>query len=322
MKRFVSVILSLAMLLSLTAVTASAAVSVKAGDIYSASGSSVDEDLDNVAAPGRTVYVALREYDADDKVEKAKITADDSDSKTLVANSSKLSIVRLKVSGGERWYFAALPIKEISASKYDEDGPYDYDGTIEVTGSDTDEEISVSFSIEYEEQDSYRGTFYDYPSYFTYEKDDDIDISDEDNKFNLEGTATGTGKVVAYVDTDTIDAVEDKYGDKANMVYYSCKGDFTRIKNSVLTIDADPGKYLYEYSNGKLTDLSDTYDKQDEEFHIKGTNSSFTLGTYVVSDTKLSGSAVSSSSSAASSTTPSGTNTSTAPMNPNTGAAL
>ncbi len=317
MKRFVSLTLALAMLLSLTVVTVSAS-SLTEGDICTADGSEVDEILDTVA-PGQTIYVAICERNNEDKVEKIRIEADDSESKALIANSSKVPIATLKY-GGERWYFAKLTVRTISADDYDEDDDYYYEGELEITYEESDDDvISLSFDVKYDEQDAYHGTFYSYPTFFTYKRDDEIDISDEDSNITLEGKASGTGKVIASVDTDTIDALEDKYGEKANMDYYTCSGKFTRIKNAVLTIEADGSRYLYQYSNGKLTNLSDCYDKDDDCFYIEGSGSTFTLGTYVVSDAKLSGS-VTSSSSQASSSSQQPTNP-TVPQNPATGAA-
>jgi hypothetical protein len=72
--------------------------------------------------------------------------------------------------------------------------------------------------------------------------------------------------------------------------------------------------YFISLSGSTLTDLTNTYDDDEDGFVVK----TKTLGTYIVSDSKLSSVAASSSSSTSSQSSSS----TYVPVNPPTGAAL
>jgi hypothetical protein len=266
----------------------------------------------------------LYPYSADNKIKKVKITGDTTDDKALVANAT-CDVVRLKDGSGVRWNFAVVNVKSISASSYDPDDKYTYNGTIAVTTYGTSiDDIDVSFLVEYDEQGA-NGTLGESLAYYEYENDDDeLDLSDESGNLTLTADIIGSGKAIAAVSNDSIESLEEKY-DTASLTFYVGTGTFTRVRNAVLTIEPDNDeRYLYKYENGKLTDLSNTYDKSENAFIIKGSGTSFTLGTYVVSDIKLSGAVATTTTSSESSTTTSSTTTSsstTLPANPSTGAA-
>jgi|GEM_PF-4242749 len=347
MKRILSLVLALALSLSLMALSVSAAAGTVSspGDLFEDNGGVLGEAIgvNDDVAPGQTIYVALAKYDANDKgtrVKKVALTAERNSDKTVFANSKDVEVVRLREGSGDRWTFAVLKVKTISASTYSDDGPFSYEGELTVRFEDgTTSAIAVSIDrVAYEEVEGGFGTLSSTPKLFKYEKGDEIDLDSESGYLTIEGEASGSAEVIASVSTETIDAIEDKYGEKATLTYYTCDGSFKRIKNAKVCIDAeDTYKYLYTYSGNKLTEVSKAYNSSDDEFVMSFGSSGFTLGTYVLSDKKLSGAAASSSSepastpseatstpaSQASNVQPSATvNPGYVPRNPSTGAAL
>jgi len=344
MKRILSLILALAMALSLMALSVSAAAGTASnpGDLFEDNNGKLGDEIGNSdVAPGQTIYIAIKEYVSNDKstkVKKAAITGDGTEDKAIIANTKNLDTVLLRDGDGVRWTFAKVTLKDISASKYLDDGPFSYDGEIEVRFEDnTTDSFPVGIArVGYEEVDGGFGTLGETPRLYTYEKGDDIDLQSESGYLSLEGEASGSAETIASCSTDTIDAIDEKYGDKADLAFYACSGSFKRIKNAELHIDAeDTYKYLYTYSGNKLTEVSKAYNSSDDEFVIKLSSSGFTLDTYVLSSKKLSGTAAVSSSEepvastpaqqtpASSTPAPSAVvNPGYVPRNPSTGAAL
>jgi len=315
MKKVLSLIMAVAMIMSMGVM----AFAYTKGEIVVADGSNIDYEITGYVAPGSKVYVVIGEYDRDNPLEKVKIDPADSDSKDWVAKDSSANIVKLK-DGSDRYECVELKIKSASLSTYDEDEDYEASVDFFYEYEEGQEgNFNLTFDIAYEEDYS-SGEFGEQLKLFVLEKDDELHITDEDGYVTLEGEVVGDTKVLAALSTDVIDKIEDKYGEDANLEYFNFTGSFKRVKKGVLTIepDDDDYKYLYEYKNGELTNLSKYWDSDDDCFYIEFGGSSFELGTYVISDEKLSVS--SSSGSVSSSTGSSGSSSSNVHNNPMTGA--
>lgn len=319
MKKIIALVMAAAMILSIGVMSVSAATSYSQGDIVVADGSYIDYKITDYVAPGSKIYVVIGVYDKNDPVEKVKVQPADSDSKDWVAKDSKANVVRLK-DGTTRYECVEVKVKNASLNTYDEDeAPYKayVEFFLEYKES-ADDDFDIMFDIAYEEEYA-NGTISDQLALFVLEKNDELYITDEDGYVTIEGEAVGDTKVLAGLNTDIIDKIEDKYGEEANLEYFNFSGTFKRVKKGVLTIDPhdDDYRYLYEYKNGELENLSKYYDKSDECFVIEFGGSSFELGTYVISNEKLS---VSSSGSVSSSTNTGSSSNSNIHNNPMTGA--
>lgn len=322
MKKLLSLIMATAMIMSVMAISVSAAVSYSFGDIVTVDGSKIDEELTGDIAPGSKVWVVIGVYDKNNPVKKVKVTPD-SDGKDWMSKDTKATVEVFK-SGSTRYECAQVKIKTVSLSSYDEDdAPYTFDVEFDVQyKSSGDFTEDVAFSVAYGEENAY-GTISEQAALFVLEKGDELDISDEDGYITLEGEVVGDTKTLASLNTDVIDKIEDKYGDNANLMYFNFDGSFKRVRKAVLTIDPgdDDYKYLYEYNNGSLENISKYYDKSDDCFYIDFDGSSFELGTYIVSDSKLSGASTGSVSSSSSSSSSTSSSTSSGSYNnPMTGA--
>lgn len=319
MKRFITAALAFAMVLAL-AMTSAASTTLSLyvkdddGDYYT-------EEV-TTPAPGQTVYGLLTE----NKPQKLKASHNivvysvASDKKVSLIGSSSFEIVKRKVGSGssDYAYFAEIKIKEVSSSAYEDDGYY-ASGELTFTNS-TGSSVTydVDFNIEYPE--GYDELTEDL-QIFSYEKDDEVELELPDGESTFEFEAAGNSDVLASMTTDYDFDFADKYPNANLDFYYSNGATFDRLirGTGILTIYADSDSYLYEIKSGSLVDLTKTYDKDEDAFIVKSTGTTFTLGKYVVSNTRLSG-AVASSSSAASSVSSSSGGT-YVPINPNTGAA-
>jgi len=321
MKKLLSLVLAAAMIMSM-GVMAFAYYTL--GDVVTADGSRIDEDLTNEnIAPGSRVYLVICEYDSNNELKKAKLVGDSSEDRDWISNDSSLNIVKLK-EDSTRYYCVEIRVKNVSLSAYDEDG-YTYNGTLTLDFEDDSDPLNgehyLSIDIAYELAD-YSDELGEQLKLFVLEKEDELHITDEDGYVTLEGEVVGDTKVLAGLNTDVIDKIEDKYGEDANLEYFNFTGTFKRVKKGVLTIEPDDSdyKYLYEYKDGGLTNLSKYWDSDDDCFYIEFGGSSFELGTYVISDEKLSVSSSSGSVSSSTSTGSSSSSNNNIHNNPMTGA--
>lgn len=123
--------------------------------------------------------------------------------------------------------------------------------------------------------------------------DDEITMDMECGAGYFEIDVTGQGKLVLGADTEFNSDVAAKYPE-ANLNFFNGSGaSFNRT--GTLTLYADPGSYLYSLnSDGTVKSVNADYDEYEEAFKI----TTRTLGSYVISDTKLkTSSGVSTSSS-------------------------
>ncbi len=280
MKKFLSLILSAAMILS------AGIVSFAAGDIYE-----VDEDGDLVSAgstliPGTTYYIHIKDYVknmSDDEIPtKLKLEYEGSDyatdKKVSVLSSGNLSVSRRKFNG-DYAYFAAMKLKSISSSAYKDKEIvldiksaelYFKDGQSE----DFSNEIAGSYDIEYD--DCYEIT--KKPTVISL--DDTKDTYDiENKKATLEIDSTGV-KTDMVISCDT--SYDMSFGEKymnASLDFYDFDGATAR-KAMVLTIPKESYKYVYERTQSGLVDVTKV---SDGNFIIRTSK----LGSYVLSDVAL-----------------------------------
>lgn len=307
MKRLLSALLGAAMVLSasvsLLAVSASAASSLSQGDIVE-KGDDYYDDVVTTLTPGKTYYIAIAPYDREvdlDLRSSARSHLEaigvSNDRKMSLGNS--LSISRRKVSGSEYWYFATLNLKEISAGSYSEDG-YDLSGYIDVGGDIGD--IDVNASIEYEEGGGY---LEETPRYFIFDDEEDIELDLPDDNGVLVINSRGVkSRYLLAMNTDYNSAIGERFPN-ANLNFYNGNGAAFK-RTCKLILDAESNEFLYEYSDGQLIDRTSSYHKSENAFVLNIQK----LGTYIISDRKLSG-AVSGNSSSSSQTSNNNTNTNT-----------
>ncbi len=285
MKRTLSALLGAAMILSMSPLTfsASASSSLSPGDIVER-GDEYYDDVVSSLTPGKTYYIAIAPYDRDVDLDlrssaKNHLEAESiSDNRNLSLGGS-LSISRRKVSSDEYWYFAKLDVRDVSATSYPEDG-YDLTGYIDA-GGDVGE-IEVSATIEYEEGGGY---LEETPRFYIYDDEEDIELTLPDgNGMLVINSRNVKSKYLLAMDTDYNSAIAEKFPD-ANLDFYN--GNGTSFKRTCkMYIEADSDEFLYEYRDGKLIDHTKSYDDSEGAFVFNVDR----LGTYILSDKKLSGS--------------------------------
>ena len=328
MKKILSLALAFAMVLSLGLV--SLALSPGEAVIKDPDGGSNFDYVVSRVVPGETVYIYVADADDYSGSNKAPTSAknnldcisNDSGKTAKIISTSTLKVERKRVDSGEYGMFAVLAIKSVSASDYEKADGYTVSGSITYDG----DIIDVDFDIEYAEEDADGSEFFEELTFYKTESGGDIYITFDDGEFT--GASSGSKSVLASLKTDYNSTIGNKYSN-ADLDFYNFGGaDFSgAAKNgATLKIEASSGMYLYEISGSTLTDLTNTYDRTERAFVINTRK----LGSYVVSDTALSGSvaAASSSSSIPSSSQSSSSSSQTTtqpkpgvPINPGTGAA-
>lgn len=352
MKKVLSLVLALVMMLSVMMIGANAATAyvkvntetVAVGELYTADGSKLMYNLasnsDLIVEPGTTIYMVLATNTNDTEyksnpINKARIIVQDSDSKQVVAKTSSAELKNMRVYPASGNTFVtcrcvAIPVKTINVTVNTyQDWFYCY-GDIDYTYKDgTGDTKYFSFTAGYSDNGSI-GDIDDSTQVFYYESGDDVYISNDDGDFEIEAVATGKALAKLSMNNDVVDEIEEIYGNYASLVYFNGTGSLTRIKNCKVTIAADGCRYLYKYEDGVLVDLSSYYNSSADAFEMKISGTSYTLGTYVVSDAKLS--SVKAPASTTTTTTSSGTavkpvvpttsGSTVKPVIPNTGVAL
>ena len=312
MKKLLSAFIVLAMIAMLTAVSF-AETDPKTGLTYGGVYIKEDDDDDyytdlvDELAPGETGWIYLGAYDNNDDDSKEKpysisITdgeftadgeADDKDedgkeyaAKKLISISSKAEKKKINSSNPKYGWFAKLSVKNISASKYPEDG---YDVTVPImiefswdNGDEDDFEVLLD-AICYEEADD---EFEDDTKLFKYDKDDDVDIDLPDDDGTFTGVARKDFEITASMNTKVNNSLLNKYPN-ADIRFYNGNGANFPVTNGRLTIKGNSGDHCYKVeSSGKLVDMSSSWSSSKNAFVIKTT----VIGKYIVSDTKLSSS--------------------------------
>jgi len=315
MKNFLAILLALAMIASVAPVAFAAETPTGAyeqpgfttGNVYV---QDEDDDFEEKAslAPGETGYVYIAAYERNNStyefleeepksisVEEQVIyedgdrdDGDEEDEVKLISVEKKAE--RKKIDDGEYGWFAKIKVKSVKMSSYPEYG-YDVDDLVlEYSWDGENCEITVALdSICYEDADEELG---EDPKLFSYEKEDDVDITLPDDDGTFTGVARKDFDIVASMDTKVSNSLINKYPN-ADFRFYNGNGAKFPITKGKLTINGDSNEYCYEVVNGEYVDLTDTYDSKEKGFVISTT----TLGKYVVSDMPLSG-AVSSGSTA------------------------
>ena len=324
MKRLLSLALATAMLLSMVVVSNAATLDVGDIVIKESDNSNFDTILNRDAIPGETIYIYVADADDYPSGTKAPTNAKNSlechsnsdDKPSKIISSSSLKVEKRRIAANTYAYFATLSINSVSPSNYLAADGYYVDGYITYNGI----EIDVAFEIRYSEEDASGAYFYkELTIYKAPEVNDDVLIYFDDGEFV--GVSPGKGSAFASLSTAYNNTIGNKYS-SADLDFYDFGGanlkDIVK-SNSYLKIEASSGMYLYELKGSTLTDLSDTYDRNERGFIVK-TN---VLGSYVLSDMALSGSVSSSSSSSTppSSSQPPIITNPIAPINPPTGAA-
>lgn len=306
MKRLLSALLGAAMVLSMSmsllTFSASASSSLSPGDIVEKGDDYYDYVVSSLT-PGKTYYIAIAPYDRDVDLDLRSSARNYLEAESISDNRNlslggNLSISRRKVASDEYWYFATLDIRNVSATSYPEDG-YDLTGYIDA-GGDVGE-IEVSATIEYEEGGGY---LEETPRFFVYDDEEDIELTLPDgNGMLVINSRNVKSKYLLAMDNDYNSAIAERFPD-ANLDFYN--GNGTSFKRTCkMYIEADSDEFLYEYSDGKLIDRTKSYDNSEGAFVFNVDK----LGTYILSDKKLSGSVSdannsSSSSGSASNPTP------------------
>lgn len=313
MKRLVSMILAVVMLLG----TAQIAFAdgeygeLTLGGIYDKSGSYYSEIDPDELTPGETYYIGL----GDVKPDRSRATArwDESsgitDGDKVSLASSRLDITRGRYRGSDgstMWgYFAVLELKSLSSSKYDDQG-YWLSGTIDV--GDPYEEIYLNLTISFPQGSD---EITDELQVFSFDDEDEVylDLPYDDSYILVDARGVNED-VFLSMNTDYDSSIGDRYP-TANLDFLNGNGGRFR-RNAEIYIYANGYRYLYRNDNGKLTDLSRNYDRDEDAFIFK----SRTLDSYILSDTRLtsddsgSSSSGSSSSSSGSSSSSSGSSSS------------
>jgi len=334
MKKLLSLMLALAMVLSLSAVAFAAANDLKNSDKQAPSAIHVDGDhplvLDagkasmstatDLPSFGKTVYYALY-ADADctqpitrlSELEDLKVSAKWDEG---AQNVQRVELVRKSVSlnGGEKApaCFVAVTTGGSSMEEIPLDGKIYLKGTV---GSGKEKEkINHSFNVRL--TIGYGRTVID-------ETQRGVEVAEGDRIYDLERNrqdeftftfgdiaeavtdVASTDELLLGYDTDEIEILSLVYN-VADLDFVSMRGAFR--KTATVTIYAEPDTYLYQYADGRVTPVSATYDEIEEGFVFK----TKTLGTYVISDIKLPSVQIGGQTQ----------QTPAAPKNPSTGAAL
>ena len=301
MKNFLAILLAMTMIASVAPVAFADYPSAASCDLVHGAVYVQDEDDDDYyterrdyLSPGETGYVFIANYERDENneflreeprsisIEEQEIYDNESDDDVkLISVASKGE--KKKIGDGDYGWFAKIKVKSVSTSSYPEDGFDVTELLLEYSWDGDDYELPVDLSfIGYEDADE---ELDEDPRMFTYEKDDDVDITLPDD----EGTFTGVAKkdfdIVASMDTKVNNSILNKYPN-ADIRFFNGNGAKFPISKGRLTIYADSDEYCYEVnSNGDYVDLSDTYSSKDKGFVITTT----TLGKYIVSDVALRG---------------------------------
>lgn len=248
--------------------------------------------------PGSTAWIYLEDYDKDNddpksvKLDDVSVWDPDEDDEVKLISVDRKPVKKKTGSGSdERAWFARMTVRSVAASKYPKDGYDVNDFTITYTsyagGGASTESVTVNLnSIEYEESDD---EFTETPKLFEYDKDDEVDIDLPDNAGNFKGTARKDFEVVASMNTKVNNTILNKYPN-GDIQFFNGNGALFQVSSGKLTFFANSGDYLYSVGDGnKLTDISNTWNSTRNAFVVT-TN---TIGSYILSDTKLSGAAAS-----------------------------
>ena len=345
MKKFLAVVLAVAMVLSLGAVafaeesTASTKIGTnnKQGNITAGNTiykydedaetafTSTDEVTGDEVPYGETLYIPLyyKVNESTGSGSVAQVTSADAVSGLKLStkwDENGEYVEGVEIVKKEGAYYIAI---ETTGSSMDDN---DVEGTITIKGKDykygdtsddkktkldAEIEVNVVITLAYTEVKTSNEITKD-PQIFVFD-DDASTIADEEQDFTTKEAddvtftvdTTHQTDIVLSFNSDAIDEVEDNYP-AANLDFYVFNGA-TFKKTGELFIPADEGTYFYEIVDDKAVEVDAEYDDYDEGYYLK----TKTLGVYVVSDVKLA------TATAAESTT-----TDAATTNPTTGAAL
>ena len=319
MKKFLAAILALAMIMAMAPI-AFAADSITYGLIPGAVYvKEEDDDYYNTRvyhlAPGETGYIFIADYNRDITTDEPKsisieelevVCNDDEEDEVKKMITVDKKGEKKKYGDGDYGWFAKIKVKSVSLSNYPEDGYDILDFVIEYDWSEGDGGGTLDIIEEggfdqicYEEGDS---ELEDEPMLFEFEKDDDVEIDLPDEGGVFEGVARKDFEIVAAMDTEPSSSLLNKYPN-ADIQFFNGNGANFPVTKGRLTIYADDDYYCYEVDGSKLIDRTSTYSSSEKGFYISTTK----LGKYIISDTKLSGSSVSSSGSSTGTTTSSTT---------------
>lgn len=285
----------------------------RAGEVYKKSENSIklETKLSNnspsTVEPGENVYVIIREYEPQDykhKVKSMKITAEDSDSRLILANQALYETIILKDNDGKRFECAVIPLKSINVSKFNKESTYTYFGSMDikfkesknstVSVHDDIEDLPVTFTVGYDDPTSrpLQETLTKTAARYEFVKGDEYEFENtfDDTTLTLKFESTADYLAIMSCDNDPLDELEEVFGNYADFTYFNLHGTLSKVKNTKVTIDnvEEAGRYLYRYQNGTLYDLSNTYQgEEDDCFEVKVIGSSVELCTYVVSNYAL-----------------------------------
>jgi len=315
MKKFLAAILALAMMMAMAPVAFADDWShMTVGKVY------IKDDDDDyytddvpILAPGETGYIYLGKYDRDVEETTEKPTSISIEELEVVNNDDGEEVKKMitvdkkgekkKIANGVYGWFAKIKVKSVSLSNYPEDGYDILDFTIEFDweyGGGTIDVLAEGFDeIGYEEADD---ELEEDAKLFKFDKDDDVEIDLPDEGGVFEGVARKDFEIVAAMDTEPSSSLLNKYPN-ADIQFFNGNGANFPVTKGRLTIYADDDYYCYEVDGSKLIDRTSTYSSSEKGFYISTTK----LGKYIISDTKLSGSSVSSSGSSTGTTTSSTT---------------
>lgn len=249
---------------------------IVAGGFYERDGSDIASLVRNdELLPGTTYYIGLGAQSPDRSSATAywDVSERQSDGHNVRLVNSRLQIVQRRASDGQRYYFVEFPIKTLSASEYDPQGYY-LKGYLDL--GDTYGAIGIDAEVQY------AGGNYEIttkPQYFTFSSGDEISLPYENSYIKvLFGSDDGSAMAM---NTHFNDSIANAHP-HADLVFLNGNGG-SFGNNAEVHIDANGWRYFYQNVNGKLTDMSSTYNRSEDMFVFRTRS----LGSYVISDTDL-----------------------------------
>ncbi|MEG2204163.1 MAG: hypothetical protein RRY21_03285, partial [Oscillospiraceae bacterium] len=261
------------------------------GDLVLKGDAGYYNEVVSTVQPGETFYIALgtKKPSVDSasvttvvresgksKVKKAwRCTGNDTGEAVSLVTDVTPSIVRLKASRSESWYFVKIPVKAVKMTDYESEG-YHLVGTVKVKGFD---EIEINMDLCYPRGGAELSAE---PQLYVYENEKNIELELPDSSGLLTLDAGGlTLREVLSVDTEEDPSFAALYPAAELSFFRTSKNSFRR--SVILTVYADEGSYFYQYKGKTPTDLTKYYDEDAGGFVVK----TKTLGDYVLSDQKL-----------------------------------
>lgn len=305
MKKIFSLLLAIALVISIAPV----AFAATSATIYEVDDGLCDQLVTDLV-PGNTYFISLGATKPDKT--RYSFDIDDSfrvyDDKNLTLVSSRnLDVVRKKVSSSPSTYeyFAELKIRNIPSVDYHEDGYY-LSGSFEYAVNGAATTLDVTVNVLYPDGgDDIDET----PEFFVFDDEEDVELdilTYDGARLTVDSRGLKT-QVLLAMDSDYISSIGNQYP-SADLDFLNGNGATLR-RTSKLYIPADSDMYLYENDNGVLTDLTRTYDNDEDGFVV----STRTLGSYILSNVRLRASSQSASSSQSQASSSSSAASSSAP---------